>query len=242
MTRRLTASAMVLALAACSPKPAEPPKAAAPAAAPAPVAGEPVVAGMPAKTDAPAGVYKLDPAHTTLNFKLSHLGFSNFTSRFTRIEATLNFDPANPAAMSVEATIDPKSLDLIAPPPGFHDSLTGKGFLDAAAFPTIRFKSTKVEKTGPNTANVTGDLTLHGVSRPIVLAVTFNGGYPANPYDGARVGFSAATVFKRSDFGVGAGLPAPGANMGVGDHITVVIETEFGSGKPTAGAPPPPPA
>ena len=241
MNRLLMTSATVLALAACSPKPAEAPKPAPAPVAASPAPGEPVVPGMPEKTDAPVGVYKLDPAHTTLNFKLSHLGFSGFTSRFTKVDATLNFDPARPEAMSVEATIDPRSLDLIAPPKGFHDTLTGKGFLDAAAFPAITFKSTKVEKTGPNTANVTGDLTLHGVSKPIVMAVTFNGGYPPNPYDGARIGFSATTDFKRSDFGVGAGLPAPGTNMGVGDHVAVVIETEFGSGKPTASTPPPPP-
>ena len=237
MNRVLMTSTAILALAACSPKPAEAPK---PVAA-APAAGEPVVPGMPDKTDAPAGVYKLDPVHTTLGFRLSHLGFSNFTSRFAKVEATLNFDPANPAAMSVEATIDPKSLDLIAPPAGFHDSLTGKEFLDAGTFPAITFKSTKVEKTGSNTANVTGDLTLHGVPKPIVMAVTFNGGYPANVYDGARIGFSATTDFKRSDFGVGAGLPAPGTNMGVGDKVSVTIETEFGSGKPTQATPPPPP-
>src|SRR4051794_37339805 len=108
MNRYLTASAAILALAACSPKPAEAPKPAPATAAATPAAGEPVVAGMPDKTDAPAGVYKLDPSHTTLNFKLSHLGFSHFTSRFTKVEGTLNFDPAHPEAMSVEATVDPK--------------------------------------------------------------------------------------------------------------------------------------
>ena len=112
-----------------------------------------------------------------------------------------------------------------------------KAFLDAAGFPAITFKSTKVEPTGANTANVTGDLTLHGVTKPVVLAVTFNGGYAPNAYDGARIGFSAKGAFRRSDFGVGAGLPAPGSNMGVGDQVNVIIETEFGMGKPTAPAP-----
>jgi polyisoprenoid-binding protein YceI len=242
MNRLLMTTAALLALGACSPKTAEAPKPAATPASATPTPGEPVVRGMPDKTEAPAGVYKLDPAHTSLSFKLSHLGFSHFTSRFAKVQATLTFDPANPAGMSVEATIDPKSLDLIAAPAGFHDSLTGKEFLDAGAFPQITFKSTRVDKTGPNTANVTGDLTLHGVTRPIVMAVTFNGGYAPNAYDGARIGFSATTDFKRSDFGVGAGLPAPGTNMGVGDKVSVTIETEFSSGKPTQATPPPPPA
>ena len=121
---------------------------------------------------------------------------------------------------------------------GFYDELTGKTYLDAAAFPAITFKSTKVETTGSNTANVTGDLTLHGVTKPVVLAVTFNGGWAANAYDGARIGFSAKGALKRTDFGIGSGVPAPGTNMGVGDRIEVAIESEFSSGKPTGPTPP----
>jgi len=67
----------------------------------------------------------------------------------------------------------------------------------------------------------------------VVLETTFNGGYPANAFDGARVGFSARTSFRRSDFGVASGLPAPGTNLGVGDRVDVAVETEWNSGKPT---------
>jgi polyisoprenoid-binding protein YceI len=237
MKPALTMVAAVLALVACQKAP-EVPKQEATAAstAPTPAAGEPVVA--PGPTKAPAGAYEIDPTHTNLTFKLSHLGFSNYTAKFAKVEGKLNFDPANPAAMTVEATIDPASLELNAPPKGFHEEIIGKGWLDAGAFPAITFKSTKVEPTGANTANVTGDFTLHGVTKPIVLAVTFNGGWPPNAFDGARIGFSAKGALKRSDFGVGAGLPPPGTNFGVGDQISVAIETEFHSGKPTT----PPPA
>ena len=236
MKTALMLAAAALALAACQ-KPAEAPRQEATAAstAPAPVAGEPVLAPLP--TPAPAGAYELDPSHTSLTFSLSHLGFSHYTARFTKVSGKLAFDPANPAGMSIEATVDPTSLELNAPPKGFHEEITGKAYLDAGAFPAITFKSTKVEPTGPNTANVTGDFTLHGVTRPVVLAVTFIGGWAANAYDGARIGFSAKGAFKRSDFGIGSGVPAPGTNMGVGDQINVVIETEFGSGKPTGSAP-----
>lgn len=238
MNRFLLTSATVLALAACSPKPAEAPKPAATVAAETPTPGEPVVPGQPGKTEAPAGAYALDKAHTSLIFRVSHLGFSNYTARFAKVDGKLNFDPANPAAMTVEAAIDPTSLDISDPPKGFHDDLTGKAWLDAKAFPAITFKSTKVELTGANTADVTGDLSLHGITRPVKLAVTFNGGYAANAFDGARIGFSAKGAFKRSDFGIGYGVPAPGTNMGVGDQVNVAIETEFGSGKPVAAAPP----
>jgi polyisoprenoid-binding protein YceI len=240
MTARISlalAAAILSGLCACS-KPAErAPAAAPPAAAPAPK-GEPVIAD-PAKTAAPAGTYALDPHHSTVVFRLSHLAFSEYTASFGKLNGSLVFDPARPEQMQVAVTIDPKSLILPSPPAGFHDTLLGKDWLDAAKYPQITFRSTKVVKTGANTADVTGDFTLHGVTKPVTLAVTFNGGYAANAFDGARVGFSARTAIRRSDFGIAYGLPAPGANLGVGDRIQVTIETEWGSGKPTAPAPKP---
>ncbi|HEY3949502.1 YceI family protein [Phenylobacterium sp.] len=199
------------------------------------VAG-PAIAATAAAPQPPAGTYTIDKAHTSVTFRVSHLGFSHYTARFSRIDGKLRFDPAHPAAMSVEATIDPMSLALNAPPKGFHQQLMGKGFFEAAKFPTMTFKSTRVDVTGANTARVTGNLTLHGVTRPVVLDVTYNGGYPPMAMDpgGARVGFSAHTMLKRSAFGISQGLPAPGSNMGVGDDVDVAIETEFNGGKPPA--------
>jgi len=188
----------------------------------------------PAAPQPPAGAYTLDKAHTSVTFRVSHLGFSHYTARFGAIDGKLKFDPAHPAAMAVEATIDPKSLELNTPPAGFHDQLMGKGWFDAARFPAITFKSTKVALTGPNTAKVTGNFTLHGITRPVTLDVTYNGGWPANAMDGARIGFSAHGVIKRSAFGMGSGLPPPGSNMGVGDDVDIAIETEFSAGKPVA--------
>ena len=182
----------------------------------------------------PAGVYAMDKAHSSVSFRVSHLGFSRYTARFATVDGKLKFDPAHPAAMTVEATIDPKSLALNTPPAGFHDQLMGKAFFDAVKFPASTFRSTGVQLTGPHAAKVTGNLTLHGVTKPVTLDVTYNGGYPANAMDpgGARIGFSAHGVFKRSAFGMGYGVPAPGSNMGVGDDVDVAIETEFSDGKP----------
>lgn len=241
MTRTitLTAGAALVLLAACSQKPATNTTAAANATTAAAPAGEPVL--DPTKSDAPAGTYKLDPAHSTVVFRLSHLGFSKYTASFAKLDGELKFDPAHPEQIQVNVTIDPKSLTLPTPPAGFHDTLTGKDWLDAAKYPTITFRSTKVEKTGANTAKVTGDFTLHGVTKPVVIDATFNGGYAANAYDGARVGFSGKTTLRRSDFGMGYGVPAPGTNMGVGDNLDVTLETEWNSGKPTGPAPTAPP-
>ncbi|CAN5133168.1 YceI family protein [soil metagenome] len=213
-------AAAVAVLAACSPPAAK--KADAPAVTPAAVVAKPVAPQVP------AGDYKLDPSHANLEFKVSHLGFSHYTARFSGFDASLKFDPAHPETSSVEATIDPKSLTLPRPPAGFKDELTGKAWLDVAQYPAITFRSTKVEVTGANTANITGDFTLHGVTKPVVLAATFNGGYAGHPMDPhARIGFSAHGVFKRSEFGIGFGVPAPGTTMGVSDEVEVDIEAEF---------------
>jgi polyisoprenoid-binding protein YceI len=224
--------AALLALAACQ-KPAlqtvSKTAPAAPAAA-APEAGEPVASPTP-DAKQPTGLYTLDPAHSTVVFKLSHLGFSGYTASFSKIAGDLQFDPAKPEASALSVTIDTRSLTLPAPPAGFHDTLVGKDWLDAARCPQITFKSTKIARTGPDTADVTGDLTLHCVTKPIVIQAKFNGGYPPNAYDGARLGFSGKTSFRRSDFGVASGIPAPGTNMGVGDRLDVTIETEFGMPK-----------
>jgi polyisoprenoid-binding protein YceI len=194
----------------------------------------------PLKFDAPAGSYAIDPAHTSLIFRVSHLGFSNFTARFARVDATLQIDPANPAAAQLEATVDPKSIETDNAPEGFLAMLRGKDWLDAKAYPQITFRSTRIEMTAPNAARVIGDFTLHGQTRPLTLDVAFNGGYAGHPMEPhARIGFSARGAFKRSDFGVAAGLPAPGTTMGVGDGVDVIIETEL-TGPPWRGPAPAP--
>ncbi|HEX6860170.1 MAG TPA: YceI family protein [Caulobacteraceae bacterium] len=177
-----------------------------------------------------AGTYKLDLAHASVNFRVSHLSFSNWTARFTKFDATLTGDPANPAASQITATIDASSLQTNYPLPDldFDKQLTGEGWLEADKYPTMTFRSTKVDVTGPKTAKVTGDFTMHGVTRPVTLDVTYNGGYGGHPYDpNSRIGFSAHGVIKRSDFGVSQGIPAPGSIMGVGDAVEVIIEAEF---------------
>jgi polyisoprenoid-binding protein YceI len=206
------------------------------AAAPAPAVPEASIDGLP------AGDYKLDPAHASLLFSVRHLGFSNYTASFNKFAADLKLDPANPGAAVLNASVDPASLQLFNPPEGFLEELEGSQFIDAVQFPQITFKSTGVALTGKNSADVTGDLTLHGVTKPITLHATFNGGYAGHVYEpNARIGFSAHGVFKRSDFGISQGVPKPGSNMGVYDDVTVRIEAEF-VGPAWKDAPKPAPA
>jgi polyisoprenoid-binding protein YceI len=184
----------------------------------------------------PAGAYTLDKTHASITFRVSHLGFSRYTAQFKQFDAQLQFDPENIAASSVTATIDPRSLDLDSPPPGFVDQLLGEQWFNVAQFPLMSFKSTKVEALEGNKARVTGDFTLHGVTKPVVLDATFNGGYAGHPMDPhARVGFSASGTLLRSDFGIDYGIPAPGSTMGVSDEVEIAIEVEF-SGPPLAAA------
>ena len=219
MTMKLALAIAALALLhACAPPPAPP----APEAA--------VV------HDAPAGEYKLDPSHADLSFRVNHIGMSMYTARFTKFDATLQFDPANPEAMSVIANIDVGSLALPNPPTGFTEEMLGAQWFNAARYPEIRFRSTGVEQTGPNTARVTGDLTLHGQTKPVTLEARFNGGYAGHPMDPhGRIGFSAHGSLRRSEFDIAYGVPPEGSTMGVFDEVEFVIEAEF-NGPPLVGA------
>lgn len=187
----------------------------------------------------PAGTYTLDKSHASLIFKVNHLGFSNYTARFKRFDATLQFDPANLAASSVMATIDVRSLETDYPEPKKHDfnaQLQNAEWLDAAKFPQMTYRSKKVEAIGANNLRIDGELTLHGITQPVTLEATYNGGYVGHPMDPhARIGFSAHGSLKRSQFGVAYGIPQPGSTMGVGDDVQIIIEAEF-SGPAWAGA------
>jgi polyisoprenoid-binding protein YceI len=217
--RQVLAACALIAVTACSPTgPDAAEKSPAPRDAPV----------KPIAPDLPAGDYTLDKAHASLIFRVNHLGFSNFTGRFARYDAKLQFDPANLGASNVQVTIDPSSIETDNPPADFLTMLAGVEWLNAAQFPEMTFRSTHVESTSADTMRITGDLSLHGITRPIVLEASFNGGYAGHPMDPhARIGFSAHGVFKRSAFGISAGIPAPGTTMGVGDEVNVTIEAEF---------------
>jgi polyisoprenoid-binding protein YceI len=176
----------------------------------------------------PQGSYSLDKAHTSLVFRVSHLGFSAFTARFTRYDARLDFNPEKLADSSVNVTIDPKSISADNVPDDFLEALSGEQWLDAAKFPEMKFTSRSVEVGTDGRFRIRGELTLHGVTRPLTLEARYNGGYAGHTYEPrARVGFSARGTFKRSDFGVSYGVPAPGTVFGVGDEVEVQLETEF---------------
>src|SRR5882672_1100000 len=189
-------------------------------------AGPAAIAPMAAP---PAGAYKLDKSHASLILRASHMGFSTYTTRFSRFDADLTFDPKNLAASKVVTTIDATSFEMDSAPQMCLDIMKGSQMLDTAKFPQILFKSESVRMTGEKSMEISGTLTLHGVTRPIVLTATYNGGYSGMPNmdPQPRIGFSAHGSFMRSDFGIRYGVPAPGTTMGVGDLIDFSIEAEF---------------
>lgn len=172
--------------------------------------------------------FLLDKPHTQVIFVVNHMGFSHSYGKFTDYEGAIALDTATPADSSVEVTIKTASLDL--DDDKWNEHMKGKDFFDVEKFPTMTFKSTKVEVTGEKTANVTGDLTLLGVTKPVTLAVTQNGLGKHPMKDVMATGFSGTATIKRSDFGMGYGIPM------VGDDVKVIIEVEaYGEDKTAAG-------
>jgi len=192
---------------------------------------------MPARAAPAAGQYHLDKAHASLLMRASHLGFSTYTTRFSRFDSDLTFDPGNIPASKLVTTIDASSFEMDAAPQKCLDIMKGSQYLDVTKYPTIVFRSDTVRMTGPRSFEIAGTLDLHGITRPLVLTTTYNGGYPGMPKmdPQARIGFSAHGSFKRSEFGMVEDLPAPGTTMGVGDLVDVSIEAEY-TGPPLAEA------
>lgn len=163
--------------------------------------------------------YKIDPTHTDVLVSWNHFGFSNPSAHFGQVDGTIVFDEANPAASSVEVTMPLTGLNSHVVK--FDEHLRSDDFLDAAKFPTITFKSSKVEKAaGDKAYTVTGELTLHGVTKTVVLATTLNGSGPHPMKKKPTIGFDATTTLKRSEFGIGKYVP------NVSDELEVRITTE----------------
>ena len=171
----------------------------------------------PAKV--PPGDYVLDKRHASLLVKVPHLGgFSKFTMRFDRLDGRLTYDPTTWGATKVTITADPTSISTGLP--DFDKTIAGPGYFDSARYPTITFVSTRAQGADGR-GTVAGDLTFHGVTRPVVLDVTFNGVGPGMLGVGTRIGFSGTTHLKRSDFGVTT------MSQFAGDDLDLSFEVEF---------------
>ncbi len=179
----------------------------------------PVLAQAQATPAVKAGTYKLDPNHGKITWEIDHLGFSTYIGQFADVTGTLKLDPKDPAKSSVTATVQIASVGTLNP--ALDKNIKSPMFFNAAQYPTATFVSTSVTPTGPKAATVVGNLTLHGVTKPVTLNVTFNAA-GTNPIDNVyETGFDATATLKRSDFGLKAYLPA------LGDDVVLSIEGEF---------------
>jgi polyisoprenoid-binding protein YceI len=167
----------------------------------------------------PAGKYKLDGSHANVIFLVSHGGYASYVGRFNTLEGDLKLNVKDPTKSTVSVTIDAKSVDT--PVEALDEHLRKADFFDVEKYPEIKFKSTKIERIDDKTGKVTGNLTLLGVTKPVTLDVTFNGGGLFAPMNAYKTGFSARASIKRSEFGMNKFLGF------LGDEVSLIIEAEF---------------
>ncbi|GAA08174.1 YceI family protein [Acetobacter tropicalis] len=166
-----------------------------------------------------SGTYKVEPGHTQVVFSLLHFGFTNYSGLFSGASGTLALDSVHPAASKLTISLPVSSVQTTSD--RLTDELKGADWLDAAKYPTATFVSTQVVPDGKGGASITGNFTLHGITRPLTLQARYVGS-GVNPMDKAyTVGFQATGVIKRSEFGVKTYVPM------VGDEVTLAIAGAF---------------
>jgi len=170
-----------------------------------------------------ADTWQIDSSHTSVEFTVRHMMISNVKGQFQKTTGTITANGNDPASAKIDVTIDASSVDTRVERRDAH--LKSPDFLDVAKFPTITFKSTKVEAAGPNKWTMIGDLTIHGVTRPVVLDVEGSGS-PIQVMGHTRAGASATTKIKRSDFGLTWNKALETGGVLVGDDIAISIDLE----------------
>ena len=174
---------------------------------------------MAATAAAQAGTWQIDPNHSAAQFSVRHLGVSTVRGAFTKVSGTAKYDPADPSKTALDATIDTNSVDTRVE--ARDKDLRSPHFLEVEKYPTITFHSKQAKAAGQGKLQVTGDLTIHGVTKEVVLDVDGPSAAIKDPWGNQRIGASATTKINRNDFGVSG---APGV---VGDEITITIDTEL---------------
>ncbi len=169
----------------------------------------------------PAGTWTIDPSHSEVGFSVRHLMVSKVKGNFERFDGTITIAP-DPLQSSVAVEVDLSSINTRDEQRDGH--LRSSDFFEVETHPAMTFVSTKVEPVGSD-YRVTGDLTIKGTTRSVVLALEFNGVHP-DPWGGTRSGFSATTEISRKDFGVDFEIPMDGGGVVVGDKISVSLEVE----------------
>lgn len=167
--------------------------------------------------------WQVDPVHSCIHFSIRHMVVSRIHGRFTKWGGAIQLDDASPASSQVEIHIDASSVDTNDPNRDGH--LKADAFFDVANYPEITFKSTRVEPAGEGKFSVTGDLTLHGVTKPVTLEVE-HGGNVKDPWGNQRGGFSVKGAINRHDFGVSFNAVLEAGGVALGDKVEFSIDVE----------------
>jgi len=178
------------------------------------------MAALTVSASGQSDTWQLDPAHSSAQFAVHHMGISTVRGAFTKVAGTVQYNPADVAKASVEITIDATSVDTRVEKR--DDDVKGPKLLDVAKYPTITFKSKRVESAGPGKLRVTGDLTLHGVTKEVVLDVDGPTGPIKDARGNEKMGASATAQINRQDFGV-SGFPS----VVVADEVGITIDVEL---------------
>jgi polyisoprenoid-binding protein YceI len=168
---------------------------------------------------AEGGAFTVGPLHTRVLFGVSHFGFTTYYGEFSGVSGSLDLDPRNPSASKLVIQIPVASIGTTSTE--LNSELKDKQWFDTVKYPNISFKSTRVTMTGPGKADVVGDLTLHGTTKPIVLQAVFHGA-GVNPLNKRyTVGFDASAKIKRTEFGVSTLVPL------ISDDVDIIISAAF---------------
>ena len=170
-------------------------------------------------------IWNIDPVHSVAEFKVKHMMISNVKGTFTGLDGVLNQHPSDPASSSVQATIDAASINTREAQRDAH--LKSSDFFDVEKFPTLSFKSTRVERKADDELAVSGDLTIHGVTKKVVFAVEGPTAPAKDPWGNTRVGLSATTKINRKDYGLTWNAALETGGILVGDEVTITLDVQF---------------
>jgi polyisoprenoid-binding protein YceI len=171
-----------------------------------------------------AATWEIDPAHSSVSFSVRHMMISTVRGQFRSFSAKATGDPTAPASATIEATIDAKTIDTGNEKRDGH--LKSPDFFDVEKFPTVTFKSKKIESAAAGKAKVTGDLTMHGVTKQVVLDVEYPAATIKDPMGNTKAGAHATTRIDRKDFGIVWNKAMDGGGIMVGDDVDVTIDVE----------------
>jgi polyisoprenoid-binding protein YceI len=187
--------------------------------------------GLAAALSLPAGAatsdWKIDPQHSSAQFSVKHLAISTVRGAFSKLSGTVVFDDQDITKSSVSVTIDVNTVDTREP--DRDNDLRSDRFFDVAHYPTMTFKSKKVEQVAPGKLKVTGDLTIRGTTKEVVLDVDGPTAPMKDPWGNMRVAVNGTTKINRQDFGVKWNAKLDNGGVVVGDDVNIVIDAEFGA-------------